>query len=435
MSRHRVKNLDYELDDELDDFEGGYEDDSQMQESLVKARAALGEGFADTEIQDSLWHYYYDVDKAVHYLLGASSPRFWRRLSDHAADQRSTTRPSVKKNTPKKPKGRKLSSAILCIKHYHSRPDGVGCWYETQCQLEASPTLMAPEESASIPFRRRLAQPCTRVLATSFFSDCPWLAVPPDRLATLTPIRATVAGLLGGSSSDPPKKSKLAALAEARRKRKVGKTSASSSTPSSVALLDTLSSRQATDENPKPRERPVFRTRAAAEQPTKPNEPQKPTSHPEPPSETPEPSTPGAVLASPSAFAQTLIGNDASVVSSNFDPLSAYTGSVAFAENAFSGPSPDDVVAQAQSASKSLGGGQKPKASKEITKPPKGTKKAKDVTSAVADMTVNDPPRPKSPKTDKVNVAAEYARAQGKRTANFVVIGKSTNQQILEPSS
>ena len=24
----------------------------------------------DREIEDSLWHYYYDIDKTVHYLLG-----------------------------------------------------------------------------------------------------------------------------------------------------------------------------------------------------------------------------------------------------------------------------------------------------------------------------------------------------------------------------
>ena len=69
MSRHRVKNLDVDVDDELDDFDGGYEDDSEMQEALAKAKATLGGSFTDKEIQDSLWHYYYDVDKTVNYLL------------------------------------------------------------------------------------------------------------------------------------------------------------------------------------------------------------------------------------------------------------------------------------------------------------------------------------------------------------------------------
>ena len=35
-------------------------------------RAVLGPevSITDKEIEDSLWHYYYDVDKAVNYLLG-----------------------------------------------------------------------------------------------------------------------------------------------------------------------------------------------------------------------------------------------------------------------------------------------------------------------------------------------------------------------------
>ena len=78
MARHRlVKALD--LDDELDDYDGGYayEEDTQMQECTAQARALLGNGFTDRQIQDSLWHYYYDVEKTVNYLLGLSVPRQW----------------------------------------------------------------------------------------------------------------------------------------------------------------------------------------------------------------------------------------------------------------------------------------------------------------------------------------------------------------------
>ena len=71
MSRHRVKNVDVDVDDEFDDYDGGYEDDSKMQEALGKARAILGDSFTDRDIQDSLWHYYYDVDKTVNYLLSS----------------------------------------------------------------------------------------------------------------------------------------------------------------------------------------------------------------------------------------------------------------------------------------------------------------------------------------------------------------------------
>ena len=76
MSRHRfIKNLD--LDDELDDFEGEEDNDAdydpnedpQMRESLAQARTVLESDFTDREIQESLWHTYYDVDKTVDYLL------------------------------------------------------------------------------------------------------------------------------------------------------------------------------------------------------------------------------------------------------------------------------------------------------------------------------------------------------------------------------
>ena len=77
MSRHRfVKALD--LDDELEDFDGGQaledeydaNEDPRMREALANARGFLGDDFKDKEIQDSLWYYYYDVEKTVNYLIG-----------------------------------------------------------------------------------------------------------------------------------------------------------------------------------------------------------------------------------------------------------------------------------------------------------------------------------------------------------------------------
>lgn len=83
MSRHRVKNIDYDsedLDDEYDDYEEeeeqvSPEDKEQLRQGTIKVREVLGvEPIAtDAEIQESLWHYYYDVEKTVNYLL--STPR------------------------------------------------------------------------------------------------------------------------------------------------------------------------------------------------------------------------------------------------------------------------------------------------------------------------------------------------------------------------
>ncbi|MCJ1478359.1 Hsp70 suppressor, GTPase facilitates ribosomal subunit dissociation [Lambiella insularis] len=90
MSRHKlVKNMN--LDDELDDFDGGGtydedkdgageeelspEDKAQLQEGTAQVRSILGPEVAvtDKDIQDSLWHYYYDIEKTVTYLLNQQS--------------------------------------------------------------------------------------------------------------------------------------------------------------------------------------------------------------------------------------------------------------------------------------------------------------------------------------------------------------------------
>ncbi len=82
MSKHRIKSVAFEddrADDYDDDDQDGYVEDDGMtaedQEKLrlgtVQVRNTLGQGFAsitDKEIQDTLWHYYYDISKSVSYL-------------------------------------------------------------------------------------------------------------------------------------------------------------------------------------------------------------------------------------------------------------------------------------------------------------------------------------------------------------------------------
>lgn len=43
----------------------------QLRLGTIKVRDILGEdaGMTDKKIEDSLWHYYYDIDKTVNYLL------------------------------------------------------------------------------------------------------------------------------------------------------------------------------------------------------------------------------------------------------------------------------------------------------------------------------------------------------------------------------
>src|SRR5690242_6497260 len=82
MSNRRVKSLAHDEDDfeDYDDYDDGYddggdndrspEDKEQMRQGTIKVRATLGSAFpvTDSQIQEALWHYYYDVAKSVAYL-------------------------------------------------------------------------------------------------------------------------------------------------------------------------------------------------------------------------------------------------------------------------------------------------------------------------------------------------------------------------------
>lgn len=77
MSRHRIKAVglghdydEYDEDYEEEDEEISAEDKEQLSAGTVAVRAELGEGFpvTDQDIQESLWHYFYDIAKTVAYL-------------------------------------------------------------------------------------------------------------------------------------------------------------------------------------------------------------------------------------------------------------------------------------------------------------------------------------------------------------------------------
>lgn len=81
----RVKNIDYDEDDLYDDDdeeveEEGYTDEDRDNFATLTpvVRAELDEAglqASDREIQDALWHYYWDVGKSVAYLKNARTPR------------------------------------------------------------------------------------------------------------------------------------------------------------------------------------------------------------------------------------------------------------------------------------------------------------------------------------------------------------------------
>jgi elongation factor 1 alpha-like protein len=85
MSNRRVKGIGYDDDDVYDSYDEEYdeeqnelteEDRIQMQEGTTRVKSVLGSQYSvtDKEIQDALWHYYYDVDKSVAYLKNLRQP-------------------------------------------------------------------------------------------------------------------------------------------------------------------------------------------------------------------------------------------------------------------------------------------------------------------------------------------------------------------------
>ena len=92
MSHRRVKNLAVEddyYDDEYDDGDAGVEmtdeDREQMQVGTAMVRSTLGPAFsnlASQDIEEALWHYYYDVDKSVEYLKSAFWHSYWSALAN-----------------------------------------------------------------------------------------------------------------------------------------------------------------------------------------------------------------------------------------------------------------------------------------------------------------------------------------------------------------
>jgi elongation factor 1 alpha-like protein len=82
MSKQRVKSvgLDDDYDNAYDDYDEeedaglNEEDKEQMRLGTTKVREALGSDIPATndEIQEALWHYYYDIAKSVSYIKSKS---------------------------------------------------------------------------------------------------------------------------------------------------------------------------------------------------------------------------------------------------------------------------------------------------------------------------------------------------------------------------
>ncbi|RMJ28544.1 Elongation factor [Aspergillus sp. HF37] len=409
MSRHRMKNMGYN-DDDLASDDGYDSADPEEQEYVEQCTAeVLGQlrtgepavTAARDEVQEALWHYYNDVDKAVGYLRNKKTKEVKKKQA-----------PAPQSAATAKSKGSSVSGFPI------------------------------PPSS-----------PAAHFSAAEFFRDSPWLNVPPHRKADILvePLYPRL-GLLGGASEDGGgggKVSKLAALAAARKKKEGDRASPAPASPvpkegpaeapaevraSPLSLRERLS---AASPKPKPAE--------GAQSPRGVDKTARP-GHPEPQKQpTPEPGKPrdqpdaqmkqpsrdevitqaseqpkANIRAPPSTFAATIVGDstrpqmaEPSCLHSNAADLLKIYGQDLTEPFDFAGPSPDDVVANAQSSAKGF-------KSKQPSQKPADKKNAADLAGGVSNLSVEDKVNVKSKNLD---VLSEFKKSKRKKAANFVVIG------------
>ncbi|KAL4979074.1 hypothetical protein BDW66DRAFT_128515 [Aspergillus desertorum] len=396
MSRHRVKAVSYEEDD-YDDYDDGYDSqDPEEREFLeqctreVQTQLAAGDPSVSAtrdEVQEALWHYYNDVDKSVNFLRAKKSKQAEKRTV--AAKAKVNTVPAYPIPLPATP-------------HFHFS-------------------------------------------AAEFFRDSPWLNIPAHRKADIfvEPLYPRL-GLLGGAPENGGgKMSKLAALAAARKKKEGDKspapTTGNDTQPKSagkaapLSLRERLASKQVKQESS-----PLLQSlKRRSEQ-----------SLPQLKSPESKPSIPAAtgledsvknfhiedkrhqseekeeqsvdIRAPPSTFAVTIVGDDtrlkktepSHLYTTTLDLIKIYGQDLAEPFD-FAGPSPDDVVLNAQSSAKGF-------KSKQPAPKSEGDKKAAGLAGEIGNLSVAEKVNVKSKNLD---VLSEYKKSKRKNAMNFVVIG------------
>jgi elongation factor 1 alpha-like protein len=266
-------------------------------------------------------------------------------------------------------------------------PTDIICKFFSRCFCSNRVTVSA------YPMNRTTTAPCSIPFsAADFFRDAPWLDIPPERRADILvePLYPRL-GLKGGALHTEGKMSKLAALAAARKKKdsersdaprqdELSKSQSTDQKPSTLSLMERLSISNGKESRTSERRSGLSafsrdnrvagratRTKTAASMET-PRQTE-PASTKESPSE--EHSANGHeakgsepafnLRAPPSTFASTIVGDGrrpsslehSHLVGTNFDVLDVYGQDHAEAFD-FTGPSPDDVILNAQSASKGL---------------------------------------------------------------------------------
>ena len=271
----------------------------------------------DKQIQDALWHYYYDVPKSVGYLVNTYLAK---------------PKKENIKTVAKKSGGLQIFTAEIRWSLRRGAEGGV-----------AQPA------------------PCSKPFAfVDFFKDMPWLNIPMERQTMFVEPLCPGRGLVGGSSDGAPKMSKLQALAMARKKKaqeqKIG-SSGIGKPISELSITGAAKLETSTDTSAKSSSR-GFPLRKKKDT----NQHEKHSRSPSPKSDfqdfDPDIQMEISALgqAEPSAFANTMFSSSRPLLPpANLFTL-PYTAVATTATDAFAGPSPDDVVIAAQSKGPTVSG-------------------------------------------------------------------------------
>jgi elongation factor 1 alpha-like protein len=361
MSRHRlVKNLD--ADDVVSEFDGDNYDEEEdelspedrvaMANGTAEVRLALGtesNKVTTDQIQEALWHYYYDVDKSITYLM------------------KTYIAPPPKPTPKKAPEG---ESYAVSFSASRANVSEVGAGHS---RLVPAHSLGDPMELP--PPTSQFPAPKPIVSHSWFFRDMPWLDVPKDRQTIFIEPLHPRGGLLGGGEG-APKISKLQALAAARKRKNEEK----KDQVKTLKAEDGIAKLSLEDSNKENRRPGLAKRHKATENPDQQFnlQPSAPGSQAQRPMD--ETSAPDVVMgglgkgqadspwdipkdseslaaptqaAAPSAFAQTLFGPAPKTSQPNVFQM-PYTSSPFFSAQAFDEPSPDDVVLAAQAKGSSF---------------------------------------------------------------------------------
>jgi elongation factor 1 alpha-like protein len=347
---------DFDDDGLDDDYEGeGYgdggdelspEDREAMTTGTAEVRKQLGSDASKVtvkQIQDALWHYYYDVEKSVSYL------------------QKTVIAPAQPKTAPK-PATKKTPEGMSPLFSFSATPHPfLGALGVDHQRIDIARGLLSGSYSVSENgnFFPVLKKP--RMSLSTYFHDMPWMDTPAHRHTVFVETSRPRGGLLGGGEA-PPAMSKLQKLAAARKKKNDEKKDQDKARQAEKAISKLSLSENIEKENqklplPLAKRQKTSDTTSQSSLHHEPhistvssstlNEREQQGDSTEEIQEEVEATVPKA---SPSGVARTLFGPTPSAPKKQTRDVFAmpYTLSSSFSANAFLQPSPDDIVLEAQ---------------------------------------------------------------------------------------